>query len=200
MTQPLSHLCCWGECGERRWGYLLVCEDHARLIATHVSTTDAEAREEAARQDRAATRLKPHERRGWVYYLNVGGRLKIGFEKHFGSRLRAYPPGTEVLGRRQGTLADEQAEHQRCQPWRVAGREWYDINESTLRVVEEANAIEAAREAAARAARPVEPRPGLLHPAPPPLRRSPPPAAPPPSPEWIATWKAGMYRRTNNGL
>jgi hypothetical protein len=127
--------CCWPSCDRQRYGYLYVCRDHAEKVWR---TMEGEKAEEQARAVERPPRLRNHERHGWVYYLEVGGRLKIGFAADLPGRLRAYPPESKLLARRRGTLADEQAEHQRCTPWRVAGREWYELNDSTRRIAAEA--------------------------------------------------------------
>lgn len=158
--------CCWPSCPFPRYGYLYLCQTHANTVWRYVEDEADESLREAQAKQRPAA-LKDHERHGWVYYLDVGGRLKIGFASDLGSRLRAYPPDTPVLARKRGTMADEKAEHQRCKPWLVAGREWYEINDSTLRVVEEAKQYERERAAAEQAASPPPPRPA----PPPPIRR-----------------------------
>lgn len=142
-----SATCCWPSCTERRHGYLEVCRTHAEKVWHYIEDEDAERR----RVDAASApvpRLKAHQRDGWIYYLEVHGRLKIGFATHLPSRLRSYPPGTVVLASKRGTMADEQAEHQRCTPWRVAGREWYELNDATRAIAAEAEAAEQARWAA----------------------------------------------------
>lgn len=157
--------CRWPECVEDRHGYLYVCHRHAKVIWLDIEQERDAAKQAARRAAKSAT----HKRFGCVYYLEIDGMLKIGFTTHLPSRLRAYPPGTKVLGTKRGTMADEMAEHQRCTPWRTSRREWYELNDSTRRVIAEAVQHEQARLDAERAARaadppPPPPRPGHLRP------------------------------------
>ncbi len=75
---------------------------------------------------------------GTVYYLLVGDRIKVGWTANLRQRMRSYPPGHSLLATESGTRADEAAVHQRCTPWRISGREWYDDNGPMRRVAAEA--------------------------------------------------------------
>jgi len=79
-------------------------------------------------QERAAEferRCRKRRSAGTVYYLRVGKHIKIGHAQVLLDRLRAYPPGTELLAIEAGTLADEQNRHRDFADLRAAGREWY---------------------------------------------------------------------------
>ncbi|MFC9768639.1 GIY-YIG nuclease family protein [Rhodococcus jostii] len=62
---------------------------------------------------------------GWVYYLRVGKHIKIGFASNLESRLRAYPPDTELLAVEKGTMKLETERHREFAAIRAHGREWY---------------------------------------------------------------------------
>lgn len=145
--------CCWPSCPSPRYGYLYLCQTHANKVWRYIQDeADVALREQQALARRAV--LPDHERHGWVYYIQVGDRLKIGFAADLAARIRAYPPGSTVIAQKRGTMADEKAEHQRCTPWRVAGREWYELNDQTRAVAAEAQEQEFRRCAEERAAAP----------------------------------------------
>lgn len=132
--------CCWPDCEQPPYSVLPLCRCHAEQVWQRLEA------ETAGRKTVAKPKLAPHQRHGYVYYLNVHDRMKIGFAAELDLRLKSYPPGSVLLAAKVGTLADEQAEHQRCTPWRVAGREWYELNESTRRVAAEAAQLQQERD------------------------------------------------------
>lgn len=62
---------------------------------------------------------------GWVYYLQVGDKVKIGFSENPERRLKSYPPESSLLAIHPGTRADERAVHATFKPFLTAGREWF---------------------------------------------------------------------------
>lgn len=62
---------------------------------------------------------------GWVYYLKVGDRLKIGHSIDPDRRLAHYPPDSELLAIRRGNRKLERAEHIRYDNLLTDGREWF---------------------------------------------------------------------------
>lgn len=62
---------------------------------------------------------------GWVYYLRVGDKLKIGYTADPGRRLKSYPPDSKLIAIHPGTKATERDMHHRFAHARLAGREWF---------------------------------------------------------------------------
>lgn len=62
---------------------------------------------------------------GWIYYLRLGDRIKIGHTTNLRQRLAAYPPDSQLLAVEPGSRQDEAALHQLYQSYCVGGREWY---------------------------------------------------------------------------
>lgn len=62
---------------------------------------------------------------GWVYYVQIGDRIKIGYASDVAARLRAYPPEHKLLAVHPGTRTLEADMHQQFRGSRAAGREWY---------------------------------------------------------------------------
>jgi hypothetical protein len=65
------------------------------------------------------------KRQGHVYYLRVGEQIKIGFSADVKRRLRAYPPGSELLAVEPGTKTLELGRHRQFVECLDAGREWF---------------------------------------------------------------------------
>ncbi len=82
-------------------------------------------RERAAEDRRVEAARSRAEMPGWVYYVQVGDRIKIGYAADVATRIRAYPPETKLLATHPGTLTLERDMHRRFQGSRAAGREWY---------------------------------------------------------------------------
>lgn len=108
---------------------------------TIVTTNEAELRIDIAERDAEIARLKnaiaaltetPKPRAtttidGTVYYLRIGGYIKIGWTSDMTRRMKAYPPDTVLLATRSGTRSDEATEHKRFAHLRTHGREWYPL-------------------------------------------------------------------------
>lgn len=62
---------------------------------------------------------------GFIYYLQVGEYLKIGFTTDLQRRVREYPPSARLLARHHGTQDDEKSLHAHFAAFRASGREWY---------------------------------------------------------------------------
>lgn len=62
---------------------------------------------------------------GWIYYLLVADRIKIGYTVDVKRRLRSYPPGSPLLALHPGTKQLEGEMHAKFAGSRAAGREWF---------------------------------------------------------------------------
>lgn len=106
---------------------LYLCQDHL-LQAWSIIQRQIEAGQPAQKLD-SAPRLKQvkveNDFPGWVYYLRVGDRIKIGHSMDPDRRLSAYPPGSELIAIRKGSRKMERAEHIRYDVHLAEGREWF---------------------------------------------------------------------------
>lgn len=64
---------------------------------------------------------------GTVYFLRIGGYIKIGWTSDMTRRMKSYPPDTTLLATMPGTRKDELREHKRFAHLRTHGREWYPL-------------------------------------------------------------------------
>lgn len=62
---------------------------------------------------------------GYVYYIRVGGLVKIGFAGDVAKRMRNYPPNAELAAAHPGTLQVERDMHIRFKDALAKGREWF---------------------------------------------------------------------------
>lgn len=67
------------------------------------------------------------KREGVVYYVQVGGHIKIGWTSRLEQRMRSYPPNTILLAVHPGSRADEKQLHKRFAVHRSHGQEWYPL-------------------------------------------------------------------------
>lgn len=122
-----------------------MCQEHALLVwsiideqvrESNLTPEGIQARRVEIREERAAARREANAERepvkrsrknveGWVYYLQVGKHIKIGFASNLESRLRSYPPDTELLAVERGTMKVETERHREFAAIRAHGREWY---------------------------------------------------------------------------
>lgn len=117
-----------GVCAAHGW---IIHADVQRLLdaeATRQATTDASWQRKV---DANATRLEAGEQvasgpiPGWVYYIQVGEHIKIGFARNVAKRMRAYPPNADLLAVEPGTLKVEKARHDQFHAYLDRGREWF---------------------------------------------------------------------------
>lgn len=135
--------CIWHRCDtEVASGLLYVplCYEHATFVhdeveahADRVSLIVERRRERFMAEQLAARGLqpyvppKPEPKPEIIYYLQVGGHIKIGWTSDLGKRMRSYPPNTELLAIHPGRRADERALHKRFAVHRSHGQEWYPL-------------------------------------------------------------------------
>ena len=77
------------------------------------------------------------DRDGFVYYLRVGERIKIGYSVDVKRRMRDYPPGSELLAVEPGDRELETKRHQQFAGSRTDGREWFRPTADIFELVHE---------------------------------------------------------------
>lgn len=163
---PNTSRCAWPGCRDplrynstqgrdRRYGVL--CETHAVDVVVAViqeqkarhrteqffeqQTTEqavrwSEWRAEDERHEAAKSALR-QDREGFVYYLQVGERIKVGYSVDVKRRMRAYPPGSELLAVEPGDRDLETERHRQFAGSRTDGREWFRPTPDLLELVAE---------------------------------------------------------------
>lgn len=99
-----------------------LCERHVQAIAAASREWKRLSRKTPAR---GAVSFQGTPCGGWIYYLRLGDRIKIGHTVNLRQRMAAYPPDAVLLAVEPGFRQDEQALHALFQSYRAAGREWY---------------------------------------------------------------------------
>src|SRR5690606_1209348 len=113
-------ICTWDGCDQPAFHFIPVCYDHGQTISEVFAppsgdgvqaTLLAEAEFNKRLLERERQRREVRELRasrgnqpGWIYYVHTDGKVKIGYSTDITRRLRAYPPGSEVLAVHPGTL------------------------------------------------------------------------------------------------
>lgn len=139
--------CCWPLCDsppQSRSSPL--CPDHALTVWSRYDALNDEPSmtakqynrwsrsrsrqqyQDQMRQERESRAMSP----GWIYYVQVADRIKIGYTSDVASRIRSYPPEAKLLAVHPGTLALERDMHQQFKGSRAAGREWYYPHQDLL--------------------------------------------------------------------
>lgn len=129
---PRERPCPIGSCSDEVPEGHLVCRSHAIYIWRKVQLSipskyadeSVAQREDRLWQERARLE-RDRQHPGWIYYLRLDEKIKIGWTSDLNQRIKAYPPHAEVLASHPGTRADERDLHRSFKPFRVAGREWY---------------------------------------------------------------------------
>lgn len=146
-----------GETEHRDERYGVLCEVHAVDVATAViahqrslmmvehffaqQTTDA-----AIRYSKWKTEQDRHEaekaairgdRDGFVYYIRVGERIKVGYSGDVKQRMRKYPPGSTLLAVEPGDRDVETQRHRQFAGSRSDGREWFRPTPDLMELIDE---------------------------------------------------------------
>lgn len=148
-----SHVthCVWPDCGEAL-DFINVgplCVYHALLVheavrqSTTAPVTNAKAlvaeKRQADRERREQLARTRGQLPGWIYYIRIDGKVKIGYSADVRQRMRDYPPESELLAVHPGTRDLEADMHRRFVGSRAAGREWFretpDLTEHIGQVV-----------------------------------------------------------------
>lgn len=110
-----------------------VCEVHALKIAAQVA---------------ARKRSTPaHKTAGWIYFLLLDEKVKIGWTANLTQRMKSYPPHARMVTNHPGTRADERDLHRTFTPSRASGREWYHQTPELLAHIETVRLAEIQRKA-----------------------------------------------------
>lgn len=113
-----------------------VCYPHGADIAIYFDAHGEDFKQQVARVERfetAARRDRLAERRaesrrlhpGWIYYVLIDGRIKIGYSVDVKRRLASYPFDSPLLAMHPGTKQLEAEMHKKFAGSRAAGREWF---------------------------------------------------------------------------
>ena len=141
-------VCCWPRCDESRsagFGDMPdfpLCATHAMhafeaiVVEQRKLTTVIAVHEEKRNQNLPVSDREKRSHVGWVYFVRVGDRIKVGHAVDLSRRIKAYPPDSVLLAVMPGSRADEAALHQELTPWRTAGREWYQSSSGVMRRIE----------------------------------------------------------------
>jgi hypothetical protein len=107
-----------------QWSAIVMDEHEQRMLKADV---EARRLHRERRFDRAEERRREKARTepGWIYYLLVGERIKIGYTVDVRRRLRAYPPDSPLLALHPGTKQTEHDMHVKFAGSKAAGREWF---------------------------------------------------------------------------
>lgn len=144
--------CSWGRHRVRKHEYLreqfangtmcMRCQLHmvenVESVVEMPALTEAIARQSRQRHlqkklDARMTRMLEQsgvEADGWIYYMRINGRIKIGFTTNLRQRSRNYPPGTELLAVEPGTRETEKRRHAQFSRLLAQGREWFAESEA----------------------------------------------------------------------
>lgn len=110
--------CVWPDCRKRSstWPKLPLCDAHVLVVRAN------------SEPEQPPPEPKPAPPRdGVVYFVKNSGHIKIGWTVDLAKRMRAYPPGSELLACHPGTRADEARLHKRFKVHLSHGREWYPL-------------------------------------------------------------------------
>lgn len=137
--------CYWPMCGSPKWTSvpgMELCQKHALSVWQNVDTLvqGGEVQPPVPVVKIDPTQLPPPLPQtpdgGWIYYLQIGDRIKIGYASSMYNRMRSYPPNSILLAVHPGKIADERRIHREVAHHRVAGREWYGVTPEMVAYVE----------------------------------------------------------------
>lgn len=152
----------------------LVCTMHGVQIWAHIESVrdkdgfhvaEAVKRQQDQMERQAeenARALAATRAEGWIYFLALDDKIKVGWTANLDQRMKSYPPHSRLIVTYPASRADERDLHRTLRTSLIAGREWYErtshvmstIREVQLRNEQQYAAEVAEREAAREAANP----------------------------------------------
>ncbi len=106
-----------------------VCRMHAVEIWQQVQLTlppsETSLQREARLLKEEARRAGVRQERGWIYFLELDEKIKVGWTSNLEKRLKNYPPHARIVIEYPATRADERDLHRTLKTERVAGRAEY---------------------------------------------------------------------------
>lgn len=134
-SPTVETICVWPKCPNQRRHDAPLCGAHLtiahgikqRQIDNGKDTTEPWIVDYATLLPSPEPAEKPDPTTGTIYYLRVGGYIKIGWTSDLTKRMRQYPPDTVLLATEPGSRADETRLHKRFAHLRTHGREWFPL-------------------------------------------------------------------------
>lgn len=109
-------------------------EDKKREYDHFLKLEEQWDKEDAAKQAELEATWKSRRsiEAGWIYYLLVGDRIKIGYSKDVERRMKQYPPTSVLLAQHPGTHNLEREMHNKFLVHLANGREWFKVAQPVL--------------------------------------------------------------------
>lgn len=144
--------CSWGGCSSN---YTIVgtqlCEEHALqvfdqmivykgydyMLARAGGVKAALEFEKERVEKRLSEQRERATREGWVYYIEMGDLIKIGYAQNIWGRTKAYPPTAKFLAAHPGTPTLERTMHHRFAHLLAEGREWFRVGDDLLEHIDQ---------------------------------------------------------------
>jgi hypothetical protein len=117
-------VCDWHAMQCAQW-FAIVTDEHEQEMLKASVISARIHRERKASKDEAKRLERKRNEPGWIYYVLVGERVKIGWTTDVKKRLLQYPPDSPLLAMHPGTKATERDMHVKFAGSRAAGREWF---------------------------------------------------------------------------
>lgn len=102
--------------------YLRVLENTPAMTERQFQREMRELREQERAEREAEARASAP---GWIYYIRIDDRIKIGYSADVRQRMKSYPPHATLLAVHPGTRTLETETHAKFRNCRAAGREWF---------------------------------------------------------------------------
>jgi hypothetical protein len=129
---------------------LPICHDHAAVIWKQMAQfkspefIDAIIKMNAAIAERAEREVVEEKTKfmarqdGDIYFIRIGGLVKVGWTRDLWQRLKSYGASAELLVSYPGTRTDETNLHRQLRPALAKGREWYEDGPIIAAFIDEA--------------------------------------------------------------
>lgn len=103
------------------------------IADVNTALAERENREHEAEKEAHLARLD-----GDIYFVRVGGLVKVGWTRELGTRLKSYGAAAELLVCYGATRDDETNLHRQLRPALAKGREWYEDGAIVRHFIDEA--------------------------------------------------------------
>lgn len=121
------------------WNQLvLLYANNPRFVEAIIDVNErTRQRDVAAVEERKASNLA-NVNHGDIYFIRIGGLVKVGWTRNLWDRLKSYGASAELLVSYPGSRDDETNLHRQLRPALAKGREWYEDGAIITKFIDDA--------------------------------------------------------------
>jgi hypothetical protein len=108
------------------WNQLVTYHRKSRALGAAIADVNEMVAARRKREDEADKVTFMAREDGHIYFIRLGGMIKVGWTRDLWQRVKSYGASAELLASYPATRSDETNLHRQLRPALAKGREWYE--------------------------------------------------------------------------